>query len=568
MFCADMANTANGDIISVGGTDWYNKPGGGIDRDHGYPYDFGAVELEGLRNARFFDPRTNDWVEAAPMKFGRWYPSFVVLGDGKIVVAGGVTKLIKSTQLGQVRRTETFDPAANTWTENYVGPQSENELPLMARLHLTPNGKIFYGGSGQMWGPFGEAIDEVTMAMMQLYDPSTKAWSMLKPNPLPGRSGDHSTILPFHPGQYDTMKVLAFGGTVGVPPGGELATPFTQIYTIRGDNVDVERGPDLHHARWYNVGVMLPDGKVLALHGADRDEVIDPGSGVAVRTPELYDPQAGSWSDMASESRDRTYHNSAILLPDGRVLAGGHSPIPAHYGHHADVIPGTTSNNQKDFELPDLEPALPVLRCPPSADHLRSGGGDLGQNMTVEVDDASSIDKVELYRLPTSQHVVSNNDRLVELPFSASGNTLTASIPTNRNVVTPGGYYIFVTRRTAKGEVPSVASITMVGNESNGAPAIVPMQDSTPAGSAGASPPGASGPQGASNLPGNPPVGPETAEPGIRYAKEFVTLPQALSSRLAGFLRSEGEGPVALVALLTAVGLGLGFRARRWLTRR
>ncbi len=47
-----------------------------------------------------------------------------------------------------------------------------------------------------------------------------------------------------------------------------------------------------------------------------------------------------------------------------------------------------------------------------------------------------------------------------------------------------------------------------------------------------------------------------------------MTLPQAVSSKLVGFFRSEGEGPVALVALLTAFGLGLGFRARRWLTRR
>jgi hypothetical protein len=94
------------------------------------------------------------------------------------------------------------------------------------------------------------------------------------------------------------------------------------------------------------------------------------------------------------------------------------------------------------------------------------------------------------------------------------------------------------------------------------------MQDSTPAGNFGASPPGASGPQPASNLPGNPPVGPETAKPGIQYVQEFVSVPQAISSRLAGFFRSDGEGPVALVALLTALGLGLGFRARRWLTRR
>ena len=37
------------------------------------------------------------------MKYGRWYPSLVVLGDGRIVVAGGVTKLIKSTSNPAVR---------------------------------------------------------------------------------------------------------------------------------------------------------------------------------------------------------------------------------------------------------------------------------------------------------------------------------------------------------------------------------------------------------------------------------------------------------------------------------
>jgi galactose oxidase-like protein len=567
MFCSDMANMANGNIISVGGTDWYNEPGDGIDRDHGYPYDFGAVELEGLRSARYFDPAKNDWVQASPMKYGRWYPSLIVLGDGKIVVSGGVTKLIKSTQLGQVRRTETFDPATNAWTENYVGPESENELPLMARLHLTPNGKIFYGGSGQMWGPAGEAIDEATMAMMQMYDPATKKWSMLGPNPLVARSGDYSIILPFKPGKYDTMNVLAYGGTLGVPPGGELATPVTQLFTVNGDKVDVQRGPDLHHARWFNAGVMLPTGKVLALHGGDKDEVIDPGSELPIRATELYDPDTNTWTDMAPIGRDRTYHNSAILLPDGRVLSGGHSPIPAHYGHHGDVIPGTTANNQKDSSFQIWSP--PYLFYGVSRPQIKHAPAGItwGQNMNVTVDDASDIAKVELYRLPTSQHVLSNNNRVIELPFQTSGNTLTAQVPANHNVATPGGYYIFVTKKSAKGEVPSVAAITMLGNTSDNSAAPIPMQDSTPAGSFGASPPGASGPQqNAAQLPGNPPV--PSARPGIQYVQEFVSVPQALSGKLAGFLRNDGEGPVALVALLAALGLGLAFRARRWITQR
>jgi hypothetical protein len=48
------------------------------------------------------------------MKYGRWYPTLVELRDGKVLVASGVTKLVKDTQGSQVRRTETFDPVTNT----------------------------------------------------------------------------------------------------------------------------------------------------------------------------------------------------------------------------------------------------------------------------------------------------------------------------------------------------------------------------------------------------------------------------------------------------------------------
>jgi hypothetical protein len=92
------------------------------------------------------------------------------------------------------------------------------------------------------------------------------------------------------------------------------------------------------------------------------------------------------------------------------------------------------------------------------------------------------------------------------------------------------------------------------------------MTDSITGANIGASPPGASGPQQASAIPGNPPV--PSARPGVSYLSEFVSAPPALTGRLVAFLREEGAGqPVAVVALLTALGLGLGIRTRRWLTR-
>ena len=133
---------------------------------------------------------------------------------------------------------------------------------------------------------------------------------------------------------YNQLKLITFGGTLGPPPGNWVpANPFTTETVIdANDNVTNKMVGNLNHARWFPSSVLLPDGKILAVGGGDKDEVIDPGTEVPVKTAELYDPGTGKWSDVASHSRDRTYHNSAILLPDMRVLLGGHAPIASHFG--------------------------------------------------------------------------------------------------------------------------------------------------------------------------------------------------------------------------------------------
>src|SRR5205807_283202 len=102
-FCADIAQLGDGRMLMAGGTDYYNEPSL-MDRDEGAPADVGFLELEGLRASWIFDPKDNSHTATAPMKFGRWYPSLVTMPDGKITVFSGVTKLLKSSQLGQVRR--------------------------------------------------------------------------------------------------------------------------------------------------------------------------------------------------------------------------------------------------------------------------------------------------------------------------------------------------------------------------------------------------------------------------------------------------------------------------------
>ena len=131
--------------------------------------------------------------------------------------------------------------------------------------------------------------------------------------------------------------------------------------------------------------MLLPDGSVMAFSGADRDEVVLPGSGVPVKQAERFDPVSERWTPMATAGHARTYHNTAMLLPDGRVLVGGHAPINTAYLFSI-TLPGFSPNDGRDpsFEIysppyvfssdrptiagapAQLSPsAAPVLRHPP-----------------------------------------------------------------------------------------------------------------------------------------------------------------------------------------------------------
>ena len=110
---------------------------------------------------------TQTWYQTGPMNFGCWYPSLVTLGNGSVFVASGVTKLLKpvydqpETALlsgTNVEQTETFTPATGAWSTN--PPSADHSLPLFPRLHLLPDGNVYYDAGGQTFNPFGQSYDE------------------------------------------------------------------------------------------------------------------------------------------------------------------------------------------------------------------------------------------------------------------------------------------------------------------------------------------------------------------------------------------------------------------------
>jgi hypothetical protein len=462
LFCSDQVLLENGDVLTTGGTSYYSEP-----HVPGEPY--GVAELEGLRNTRIFHPKDDTWTQTGSMHYGRWYPGVVTLANGNVFVAGGVTKLIKPiypTSPGDsghnVRQSETFHLSTGKWT--YNGKRADKSLPLFPRLHLLPDGKIYFDAVGQVFNPSGEDTDELQWNNAAAYDAKTQTWADLGLPALGFRGSTFSIMLPLAP-PYTQASFLVGGGIVGVTPGTYLPVPLSRVDTIdtaHNDRFTSTMVGDMNNERWYSSGVLLPTGQVMAFSGANRDEVVAPGSGFPIRQAELYDPKTGTWIPMANAHRGRTYHNTAALLADGSVLVAGHSPIPNAYGAPM-TTPGGFSNGFRDPSFEIYKPpyffwgSRPRIEKAP--DFIR-----WGSRFTIRVPHASRISDVVLVRNTAITHLTDGDQREVVLKVVArTSHSLTVATPPSGDVAPPGPYMLFVNASTHRGLVPSVSKQLFVG---------------------------------------------------------------------------------------------------------
>ncbi|MGH3915613.1 MAG: galactose oxidase-like domain-containing protein [Pseudonocardiaceae bacterium] len=471
LFCSDVNFLPDGRLITNGGTAYYQEPG--IPGDEGVGK-FGVVELNGLKNTRIFDPKTQTWQQSGDMEFARWYPSMVTQPDGSQLTFGGVAKLIKPVYPERAldsganeRHVERFDPASGQWT---TLPDSANKsLPLYPRLHLLPNGKVFYNAAGQTFNPAGYSYDEALWNFASVFDPQTRTWSDKGlPDfgglPLGFRGSSFSVMLTLTPdedGRYTTANFLSAGGVYGVTPGTYLATDtstLTSIDTAAGDAMTSAATGKLNTPRWYGTGTMLPTGEVFVANGGDRDHVVAPGLDAPVRGTEIYDPDTGTWTPMIPQARGRTYHSSATLLPDGRVLVGGHAPIGTAYGK-----PDDTGERLLGLSKAYTDPTFQIFSPP----YLHWGPRPVitnvnprvrpGQVLDVGVGNPAEISSIRMLRNTSITHVVDSDQRNVELRIvGRDADSVQVLVPGN-TVLPPGPYLLFAHRESERGEIPSVS---------------------------------------------------------------------------------------------------------------
>ncbi|HEX3829868.1 MAG TPA: galactose oxidase-like domain-containing protein [Sporichthyaceae bacterium] len=224
-------------------------------------------------------------------------------------------------------------------------------------------------------------------------------------------------MLPLKAGD-PVARFLSAGGVYGVTPGTYLGTAtstLTSIDNSKGDVMTSEPSGSLHQGRWYGSGVALPTGGVWLVSVANRDHVDFPGSEVADLGTEFWTPQTGKWSETAAQTHARTYHNSAILMPDGRVLVGGHAPIGTFYGPPSDgpaqlgLAPAYLDPTFQVFSPPYLFwGPRPALKSVDPMMHTNS-------TVTVEVEKPGDISSIRLVRNGSYTHLINGDQRTVEL---------------------------------------------------------------------------------------------------------------------------------------------------------
>lgn len=390
-----------------------------------------------------FDPASETWTRHPDMPRARWYPTCVTLPDGTALIACGnwnrivaqiVERLLGSDRFGINDTFEIFDPA----TDTLGAPRPFlKDIGVYMFMHVLP-GNFLYVHSWNKTRLFDLNRHAWVPHTFTMNSPGTRIY------PAPGTS----LLLPIAPDDAQPARVLVVGGSTALKPREETpATDRVEIFELNAQDPQLsgwrETAP-LKHRRFVSETLLLPDGSVLVIGGAEQGTG-DHNHG-AVLEAELYDPASETWQTLAAAHIARLYHSTAVLLPDGRVVAAGST------GH--EWPPDEQELRLEVFSPPYLArgPRPVIDRAPAQVSY--------GASFTIETGAAPAIQSVALLRPSTTTHNNNMDQRHVGLKIERrNGTQLTVTAPHDGSVAPPGYYMLFVINADG---VPSTASFVLL----------------------------------------------------------------------------------------------------------
>jgi hypothetical protein len=399
LFCSGHSFLSDGKLLVAGGG------GGGPGA---------ASSIEAWK----FDPVPKTWQKTVGnMNYQRWYPTVITLGDepGRALVVSGWTGGFPQTAPQMEIYSETTDSFT---TVSVSGPIGEKVGPqTYPGLHLLPGGEIFYVSVG-----FGDCMQSPSTSrttedsgFFTFSGPISGSWTDTGPNI---RTKGMSVLL-LQP-TYPFVQVLVVGG-------GDAAQSATgQLINLSTLSPTWGSQFPLLHGRVHPNVVLLPDGTAFICGG------MGPTGPTSTGGPcELYDPVAGTLSEMAEVNYPRHYHSVALLLPSGQVMAAG-GAVPTGCSL-------SDNNTIEVFSPPYLyRGTRPTIAALPSLVHH-------GHTFDIESPDASNIARVSLVWPMAVTHQTDTGQRVISLSFVKSGaSRLTATMPDGMHPhgMAPRGYYM------------------------------------------------------------------------------------------------------------------------------
>jgi hypothetical protein len=377
----------------------------------------------GWNRTSIYNPATGKYTDMEDMAHGRWYPTSTVLGDGRVLIFSGLD------EHGATNSQTEIYTVGSGWAPPVTAPWTP---PLYPRMHLLPNGKVFYSGS---------------TTQSRTFDPSINTWSNVIATTNYGgtRLYGSSVLLPLTPANNYAPKLMIFGG-------GNPATATTEIIDLSVPTPAWTYGPPMSAPRIEMNATILPNGKILTVGGSVNDEDVNTAS----LNADLYDPVANTMSSAGANAVPRLYHSVALLLPDATVWVAGGNPTRGTYDPSVEIYSPAYLFNPDGTHAtrPTITTVTPSVI-------------GYGTSFQVQTPEAANVSSVVLVKDGAVTHAFNMDQRLIGLSFTPGNGALTVTGPPSGNIAPPGYYLLFLINNAG---APSVAKFVQVST----APTDVP----------------------------------------------------------------------------------------------
>jgi hypothetical protein len=247
-------------------------------------------------STEIYDPAIDRWSAGIPLGTPREGHTATLLGDGRVLVVGGMTPTGGASTSTPLATAELYDPRTNAWSP--TGPLAVGHaFHTAARL---ANGQVLVIG-GRI-GPDGSLSP---IAAVERFDPATNSWHTAQGLPV-------SSIL------FDAT-LLADGRVLAVGSATRTLAGIILLYDPVADTWIMGGAPTVNLVPV--TATLLPSGRVLITGGRDYQNAGEQGLAA------LYDPATDTWATLPDMRDFRVWH-TATALNDGRVLIAGGATDP------------------------------------------------------------------------------------------------------------------------------------------------------------------------------------------------------------------------------------------------